>query len=160
MRVSPRATARIAARRAGTGSDLSTTAVGARRPRRERQCGAGVGRVDDHARRIGATLEASAEREPVTARQVVVQDDDVDAATVEPASEIVGTTGRGDDGEIRFGFDEPSQAGEHGRVIIEKRDLSTDSVFIALRWGAIRGPPARRLHGVTAVRGRGGSRSG
>jgi hypothetical protein len=101
---------------------------------------------------------------PVAARQVVVEDDDVDAATVEPASEIVSATGRGDDGQIRLGIDQPSQAREHGRVVIKKGDVEhgfsvhhhwSPDDGVAATIGAQQSPTV-----VTAGPGRDGSRSG
>ena len=57
-------------------------------------------------------------REPIVVREVVIEHKHVGAQTVELVRELVGGRGHGCDGEIRLGFDESAQTGEHGRVII------------------------------------------
>jgi hypothetical protein len=92
--------------------------VGLRRPRGQRQRRPRVCRVDDHRRRSRAGLDAAAVREPVVAREVMVEDQDVGAEAAELAGELGRAFGDGGDREIGLGVHEPAQPGEHGGVIV------------------------------------------
>jgi hypothetical protein len=77
--------------------------------------------VDDHCRRSRATLDSLAVQETVAAREVVVEQEHVGTRAVE-LRELGGRRRCRDHRQVGLGVDEPSQARQHGGMVIQDRD--------------------------------------